>query len=367
MNHILPNIDKINNEKISKKLTILIMKIYEKENLDDEELIYILDNITGKELRLLQFYADRKRKEIYGKYVYMRGLIEFSNICKQNCKYCGIRGGNLKVERYRLSKDEILDSVNSGLQLGFNTFVLQSGEDNYFTDDVLIDMIKSIRKLSNECAITLSIGERSKESYQALYNAGANRYLLRHETASKSLYDNLHPQMSFENRRKCLYELKEIGYQIGAGMMIGLPNQTNGDLLLDLKFLKELNPHMCGIGPYICHSDTPLKGAINGTVNQTLVLVALIRLLLPKVLLPATTALGTIDKLGREKALKGGANVVMPNLTPNMYREKYELYQNKICINDDAIKCRSCIDMKINLSGYLVDMSRGDHIDFNNK
>lgn len=367
MNYVLPNLDKKNDKKISDKLCQLFKKVYVNESLEDEELLYILDNITIEELKLLKYYANLKKVEIYGKTVYMRGLIEFSNYCKQNCKYCGIRKGNSKIVRYRLTKEDILESVNSGLQLGYNTFVLQSGEDSYFTDDVIIDIIKSIKKLSNNCAITLSIGERNKESYIALYNAGVNRYLLRHETAAKPLYEFLHPKMSYENRKKCLYELKEIGYQVGAGMMVGLPNQTNHDLLLDLKFLKELNPHMCGIGPYICHSETPLKGANSGTLNQTLVLVSLTRLLLPKVLLPSTTALGTLDKLGREKALKGGANVVMPNLTPNLYRDKYELYQNKICINDDAVKCRNCIETKIILSGYTVDMSRGDHIDFCNK
>ena len=360
---ILPSLYKTDTSRNERVITLL-HQLFVTQDLTDEELRFILDHITLNELNDLSKLANQKRLKVYGKKVYMRGLIEFSNYCNRPCQYCGIQAANKKLMRYRLSKEEILSCVEEGLMLGFNTFVLQSGEDCYHTDDILVDLIQSIKQMAPNCAITLSIGERSKESYQVLYNAGCDRYLLRHETASKTLYEALHPSMSFTNRLNCLMDLKDIGYQVGGGFMVGLPNQTNGDLLNDIRFLQKLAPHMCGIGPYICHSDTPLRGNESGTIEQTLVMVALIRLILPKVLLPATTALGTLDILGREKALKSGANVVMPNLTQTDYRKQYELYQNKICLDDDARKCRGCIEIKINLSGFEVDMSRGDHVDF---
>lgn len=246
--------------------------------------------------------------------------------------------------------------------MGYKTFVLQGGEDAFYTDEIIIEVVTEIRNRFPACAVTLSIGEKDYDSYQKYYDAGADRYLLRHETASKKLYNSLHPGMSFENRIQCLRNLKKIGYQVGAGFMVGLPEQTNQDFAADLEFLQELQPHMVGIGPFIPHTDTPLGRACKGTAEQTLVLLAITRLLLPEVLLPATTALGTIDPLGREKGLKAGANVVMPNLSPVEVRRKYALYEDKICTGEEAAECRRCIDRRIVDAGFVPDMSRGDNI-----
>lgn len=242
--------------------------------------------------------------------------------------------------------------------------MLQGGEDPFFTDEVLIDIIKSIKDKFPNNAITLSIGERSFESYKALFEAGADRYLLRHETATKELYHYLHPNASFENRRKCLEELKSIGYQIGAGFMVGLPKETTGDLVNNLTYIKQLNPEMCGIGPFIPHKDTPLKDEKQGSLEVTLVMLAITRLLLPAALLPATTALGSIDKGGRERGLKVGANVVMPNLSPTEVREKYSLYNGKICTGDEAAECRQCIEQRIKSAGFKLKVCRGDNIEW---
>ncbi len=343
----------------------LIDILYDTSNLSDEQLLMLLDQLEAEEdLQYLFDKAVAKKSIYYTDTVYMRGLIEFTNYCKQNCAYCGIRGHNTKVDRYRLDKDMILACCKEGYQLGYRTFVMQGGEDPYYTDERLVDIIKAIKKQHPDCAITLSVGERSRESYMALKEAGVDRYLLRHETASKELYESLHPNMSFENRRNCLYTLKELGYQVGAGFMVGLPNQTNEDLVKDLRFLKTLTPEMIGIGPYIPHDETPLKGSQGGTVEKTLILVALTRLLIPEALLPSTTAMGTLDPKGREKALKAGANVVMPNLSPTNVREKYELYKDKICTGDEAAHCRQCIEGRIKSAGFSVDMGRGDHTKF---
>lgn len=335
--------------------------LYKNGNLKDEELLYILDHITEADAQVLFEKALIRKSEHYDDTVFMRGLIEFTNYCKQNCAYCGIRAGNPHADRYRLSKEAIMHCCEEGYRLGYRTYVLQGGEDPFFTDDVLCDIVQTIKATYPDCAITLSVGERSYESYKRLKEAGADRYLLRHETASKELYEALHPNMSFENRRQCLSELKEIGYQVGAGFMVGLPNQTNADLVKDLRFLKTIEPEMIGIGPYIPHDDTPLKGSTGGTVEKTLIMVALTRLLLPKALLPSTTAMGTLDPKGREKALKAGGNVVMPNLSPIDVREKYALYKDKICTGDEAAHCRQCIEGRIKSAGFRVDMGRGDH------
>lgn len=291
----------------------------------------------------------------------MRGLIEFTNYCKNTCTYCGIRVFNKKVDRYRLSLEDILNCCSEGYRLGYRTFVLQGGEDPYFTDDKIVEIVKNIKEKFKDCAVTLSIGEKSYESYKKYYDAGADRYLLRHETASKTLYEKLHPGMSFENRRRCLRDLKEIGYQVGAGFMIGIPGQTNEDFVKDLLFLKELEPHMVGIGPFIPQCDTPLGNEKGGTVEVTVLMLSIIRLLLPQVLLPSTTALGTIHPMGREMGLKAGANVVMPNLSPTCVREKYALYDGKICTGDEAAECRMCIQNRIESAGFTLDMSRGDN------
>lgn len=343
----------------------IVDKLFAENNSNEKELVFLLKNIkTQNEINYLNEKADCIRKEYYSNKVYMRGLIEFTSYCKNTCEYCGIRAANKKAQRYRLSKQEILDCCRDGDRLGYKTFVLQGGEDAYYTDEIIVDIVKSIKKEFPKSAITLSIGEKSYESYEKYYKAGADRYLLRHETASKELYESLHPNMSFENRRQCLYDLKKIGYQIGAGFMVGLPNQKDEDLAKDLMFLKELQPHMVGIGPFIPHKDTSLKDEKPGTVEKTIILLSLIRLLLPKVLLPATTALGSISPQGREKGLKAGANVVMPNLSPVTVRDKYSLYDGKICTGDEAAHCRVCIENRIENAGYKVDMSRGDNPDW---
>lgn len=339
----------------------LIDTLYMNEDLSDEGLLDIIETIDSETADYLFKKALEKKSIHYKDTVFMRGLIEFTNYCKQNCSYCGIRGKNSKVDRYRLSKEMILNCCEEGYALGYRTFVMQGGEDPFFTDEILCDIVKTIKTTYPDCAVTLSVGERSRESYAALKAAGADRYLLRHETASKALYDALHPGMSFENRRACLYTLKELGFQVGAGFMVGLPDQTPKDLVADLRFIKTLAPEMVGIGPYIPHEETPLVGAKGGTVEETLVMVALTRLLLPEALLPSTTAMGTLDPKGREKALKAGANVVMPNLSPTDVREKYELYKDKICTGDEAAHCRQCIEGRIKSAGFRVDMGRGDH------
>ena len=340
----------------------IIDKLYNTTTATREELNYLLDNLKEKDKEYLVEKSHEIALNNYGNKVYIRGLIEFTNYCVRDCKYCGIRKSNNKADRYRLSIDEILECAEIGDKLGYKTFVLQGGEDPYFTDEIMVEIIKKIKEKHPNNAITLSLGERSYESYEKMFNAGADRYLLRHETASKKLYESLHPNSSFENRRKSLDNLKKIGYQIGAGFMIGLPNQTNNDLVNDLLYLKKLNPHMCGIGPFIPHQDTPLCNEKGGTLEQTTTMLALIRLMLPRVLLPATTALGSIDSLGREKGLKAGGNVVMPNLSPTNVREKYSLYDGKICTGDEAAECRACIERRINRAGFKLDINRGDSL-----
>lgn len=344
------------------KVKEIIDKLYKENDASFEELLFVLDNLTDNDKEYLIEKSNETRMRTYGDTVYMRGIIEFTNICKRNCIYCGIRRDNKNAERYRLSFEEILECVEIGDRLGYKTYVLQGGEDDYFTDDRMIEIIKAIKKKYPNNAITLSLGERSYESYKKMYEAGADRYLLRHETATKELYESLHPGASFEERIECLKNLKEIGYQVGAGFMIGLPNQTNKDLVNDLRFVKEFEPHMCGIGPFIPHKDTILKDEKAGTVEKTTTILALVRLLLPNVLLPATTSLGSIDPLGREKGIKAGGNVVMPNLSPTSVREKYSLYDGKICTGDEAAECRKCIESRINKAGFRVEITRGDNI-----
>lgn len=310
---------------------------------------------------LLTQEAVRIRKKHYGDKVYIRGLIEFTNYCRNDCGYCGIRRGNLHARRYRLTKEEILECCARGYELGFRTFVLQGGEDRWFTDERMADIIRSIRVSYPDCAITLSIGERSCESYRLLKEAGADRYLLRHETADEEHYGKLHPsEMSLAVRKMCLYDLKFLGYQVGAGFMVGSPGQTADGLAKDLLFLKELRPHMVGIGPFVPHHDTRFAQEKAGSVELTLFLLSVIRILLPKVLLPATTALGTMDPQGREKGLQAGANVVMPNLSPQKNRKQYELYDNKICTGEEAAECLECLARRVEQAGYHLCSGRGD-------
>lgn len=331
----------------------LPIKLKEEKNLGDEELLKLLStNEYDSELHTL---ADEVRREIYGEDVYIRGLIEISNYCKNDCYYCGIRCGNKSAVRYRLTKDDILACCEEGYKLGFRTFVMQGGEDPYYTDDVMCGIVSAVRERYSDCAITLSLGERSYESYLALYNAGANRYLLRHETANAEHYGKLHPQsMNLQNRKDCLFNLKEIGYQVGSGFMVGSPYQTTENLVEDLRFLQKLSPDMIGIGPYVTHAQTPFASFENGSVELTLRLLSVLRLMFPYVLLPSTTALGTLHPQGRELGLKAGANVVMPNLSPVKVRKLYELYENKICTGEEAAQCRGCLEKRVEAAGYKI-------------
>lgn len=331
----------------------LPIKLKEEKNLSYEELLKLLStNEYDSELHTL---ADEVRREIYGEDVYIRGLIEISNYCKNDCYYCGIRRGNKSAVRYRLTKDDILACCEEGYKLGFRTFVMQGGEDPYYTDDVMCGIVSAVRERYSDCAITLSLGERSYESYLALYNAGANRYLLRHETANAEHYGKLHPQsMNLQNRKDCLFNLKEIGYQVGSGFMVGSPYQTTENLVEDLRFLQKLSPDMIGIGPYVTHAQTPFASFENGSVELTLRLLSVLRLMFPYVLLPSTTALGTLHPQGRELGLKAGANVVMPNLSPVKVRKLYELYENKICTGEEAAQCRGCLEKRVEAAGYKI-------------
>jgi biotin synthase len=331
--------------------------------MTDTELLRFITTEDKEEIEELFARAREVRKEHYGRAVYFRGLIEFTNYCKNDCYYCGIRCGNTKARRYRLSLEQILQCCALGNMMGFRTFVLQGGEDPYYTDELICDIIRAIRRKFPNHAITLSIGERERESYEAFFRAGANRYLMRHETANEEHYRSLHPAwQSLAVRKQCLYTLKDIGYQVGSGFMVGSPFQRPQDLLEDLLFLKELEPHMVGIGPFIPHADTPFAAYPAGTVELTLKMLALTRLLLPRTLLPATTALGTIDPSGREKALMAGANVVMPNLSPLGVRKLYMLYDNKICTGDEAAECLLCMQSRIQSCGFEPDMARGDSL-----
>ncbi len=342
----------------------IIDKLYKENNATKEELLYLLENINEESKQILIEKAHQTRLKYYKNKVYVRGLIELTSYCKKDCLYCGLRRSNKNAKRYRLSKDEVLECVRKGDKLGYKTFVLQGGEDMYFTDEVMIDIISSIKKEFPQNAITLSLGERSYDSYKKMYDAGADRYLLRHESASKELYESIHPNEPFEIRRQCLKNLKKIGYQAGAGFMVGIPNQTNKDLVNDLMFVKELEPAMCGIGPFIPHKDTPLKDYKHGSLEKTIICLAIVRLLLPKILLPATTALSSIDKTGRDQGIMAGGNVIMPNLSPMRVREKYSLYDNKAYILDEDAKYRQMIDDKMKKNGFEIEETRGDNPDF---
>lgn len=339
----------------------LIDKLYENTVLTKEEYTLLITNHTAEDAKYLFSLARKVRHEYYGNDVYIRGLIEFTNYCKNDCLYCGIRRSNQNADRYRLSKEQILECCQSGYELGFRTFVLQGGEDPYYTDEIIVDIVKSIKTQYPDCALTLSVGEREHNSYQAYFDAGADRYLLRHETADNDHYTKLHPHnLSPVHRKKCLYDLKAIGYQVGCGFMVGSPYQTAENLAEDMLFIKELQPHMVGIGPFIAQHDTPFADQSNGTLEQTLFMLGLLRLTVPYALLPSTTALGTIHPMGREKGILAGANVVMPNLSPVSVRKKYMLYDNKICTGDEAAECRYCMQKRMEAIGYHVAVSRGD-------
>ncbi len=341
----------------------LINKLEKERSLSLSEYKFLIDNRNDEYASLLAEKAVGIRKKIYGNSIFIRGLIEISNICKNDCYYCGIRGGNRKCERFRLTKEQILSCCENGYSLGFRTFVMQGGEDMFFSDDVMCDIISAIKKRYPDCAITLSLGERSRESYKMLFDAGADRYLIRHETADKSHYEMLHPkELSFDIRMKCLENLKEIGFQTGCGFMVGSPFQTSEHLAKDLKFIEEFRPQMCGIGPFIPHKDTVFHDKPAGTVELTCYLLSIVRLISPSILLPATTALGSIDPFGREKGILAGANVVMPNLSPLDTRMKYSLYNNKLSSGAESAQGKAELEEKMNSIGYKIVTDRGDYI-----
>lgn len=339
----------------------IINNLEKSEKLKREELYWLLTNVEEKEIEWINRKARKITDEVYGKEVYLRGLIECSNYCKNDCYYCGIRCSNQKLSRYRLEEKEILECCKTGYELGFRTFVIQGGEDGYYTDFVLTSIIEKIKRDFPECAVTLSLGERNKESYRRLKEAGADRYLLRHETANPRHYEKLHPdKMSWEHRRQCLYWLKELKYQVGCGFMVGTPYQTTDDLVEELFFLKEINPQMIGIGPFLSHKDTPFCNEKNGSLRMTILLLSLIRIMSKRVLLPATTALATLDTRGRELGILAGANVLMPNLSPVSQRKKYALYDGKVCMGDEAAECRMCLERRLQSIGYHSVVDRGD-------
>ena len=343
------------------ELISLIDKLNIYHSLSLEEYERLIAGRNDEAAAYARTLADRARREFYGNSVFVRGLIEIGNVCRNDCLYCGIRRSNNHCQRYRLTFENIIDCCREGYELGFRTFVLQGGEDGFYNDGVLCNLISAIKTDHPDCAVTLSLGERSRESYQRLYDAGADRYLLRHETADAAHYGMLHPkELSFENRMRCLYDLKDIGYQVGCGFMVGSPGQTCAHLAKDLKFIEDFKPDMCGIGPFIPHKHTPFRDEPAGKVELTCYLLSIIRLIHPPVLLPSTTALGTIDPLGREKGIQAGANVVMPNLSPVSVRKKYELYDNKICTGEEAAQCRGCLNQRMLSIGYEIVTDRGD-------
>ena len=343
------------------KLNLLIDKLALTHSLTLSEYEYLIENRTQESADRLRELAVRVRREHYGNAVYIRGLIEISNICKNDCIYCGIRCSNKDCERYRLTKEDILSCCDEGYALGFRTFVMQGGEDPHFDDDLLCDIVRSIKGKYPDCAVTLSMGERSRESYERLFAAGADRYLLRHETADAEHYSKLHPSnMSFENRMRCLRDLRDIGFQTGCGFMVGSPYQTYAHIAKDLKFIEEFKPQMCGIGPFIPHKATPFASFAAGTVELTCYLLSIIRLIHPTILLPATTALGSIEEGGREKGIHSGANVVMPNLSPMDSRKKYELYNNKLYSSAESAQAKAELEERIKNIGYEVVCHRGD-------
>ncbi len=331
------------------------------EALTDGELLTLLEQRTAESAEILRAAAVETARKTFGNRVYLRGLIEFTNYCKNDCYYCGIRCSNQKAERYRLTPEVILACCDAGYDLGFRTFVLQGGEDSWWTDDKLCSLIAAIKQNHPDCALTLSIGERSRDSYAALKQAGADRYLLRHETANACHYRRLHPPaLKLENRIRCLYDLKDLGYQVGAGMMVGAPGQTLANLVEDLQFLQTLQPHMVGMGPFLRHRDTPFANEPDGSAELTLYLLSMVRLLLPKVLLPATTALGTALEGGRERGILHGANVVMPNLSPADVRSKYLLYHDKLATGAESANGLAQLRRNLQAIGYEAVVARGD-------
>lgn len=356
-------IDKIyKKEKISYKDALTLLSSFEYDNDLNKKKLGKKEKIEIKELKkYLREKARDKADKVFGKYIFMRGLIEFTNYCKNDCIYCGIRKSNKKVERYRLNKKEILECCKIGYEIGFRTFVLQGGEDNFFNIERMSNIVRAIKKEFPDCALTLSIGEKEEEYYKELKNNGANRFLLRHETADSEHYSKLHPKyMSLENRKECLRFLKNLGFQTGTGMMIGSPFQKLENIAGDLVFMQEIKPEMIGIGPFLPHKDTPFANEKIGELELTLILISVIRLIFPLSLIPATTALGTIKEGGREIGILHGANVVMPNLSPMNVRKKYLLYNNKISTGTESAEGVELLRESINKIGYVLTGARGD-------
>lgn len=357
----------------------IVDEVKEKQNITLEQLRILLSGkresgaimpskaCAGDDTDVSYLYKSARETAdaVYGKQIFKRGLIEFTNYCKNDCYYCGIRRSNACAERYRLTKETILECCRKGYERGFRTFVLQGGEDGYFTDERICDIVAAIKAEYKDCAVTLSIGEKTRDSYQKYFDAGADRYLLRHETANEAHYRMLHPkEQLLSDRKRCLWDLKEIGYQVGCGFMVGSPGQTVETLYEDLCFIRELKPHMVGIGPFIPQKETPFAERPAGTLEQTLYLLSIIRLIHPAVLLPATTALGTIHPDGREKGILAGANVVMPNLSPEDARAKYKLYDNKLCTGAEAAEGEAGLYAGFRSIGYELVTDRGDAICF---
>ena len=338
-----------------------IRRLEQDRDLPDRDLLDLIVMQDAEAEALLAQRAAAVRQQVYGRAVFIRGLIEFTNYCRNDCFYCGIRRSNACAQRYRLTREEILACCRTGYGLGFRTFVLQGGEDPFFTTERLAELVRAIKRAYPDCAVTLSVGEKDRATYQAWFDAGADRYLLRHETADEGLYRRLHPEeLSLQNRMRCLRDLKDIGYQVGCGFMVGAPFQTPEMLLKDLRFLQSFQPHMVGIGPFIPHRDTPFRDCPPGTAQMTLRLLAIIRLTLPHVLLPATTALGTVQSDGRQRGMGYGANVVMPNLSPLSVRKKYALYDNKISTGEEAAESVALLKQSMAAAGYRVVTARGD-------
>lgn len=341
-------------------------ELIDKLNEDKKLNLYQWEQLLGTFKEEDQKYAANMARNIslekFGNKIFFRGIVEFTNVCKNNCKYCGIRRGNKEVSRYRLNKEEILKCCEEGYKYGYRTFVLQGGEDNYYSDEMMEDIISSIHKKYPDCAITLSIGEKERESYEKFYKAGATRFLLRHETADEKHYEKLHTdELSWEHRMNCLKNLKDIGYQTGCGFMVGSPYQSISNIAKDMIFIEKFKPQMIGIGPFIAHKDTPFKDFPCGSAKMTLFILSLCRIMLPDVLLPATTALSTVRDDGRQLGVLSGANVIMPNLSPIEVRKKYMLYDNKAITGDDAGENLKLIQGNMNEIGYEVIIDKGDY------
>ena len=324
--------------------------------MDKEAVVRLLTDVPTEQL---YERADRVRRENVGDEVHLRGLIEFSNICRNDCLYCGIRRGNKRVQRYRMSEDELVETARRAVGIGFRTIVLQSGEDLHFDQAMMCRIVEQIKRM--DVALTLSVGERDYADYKAWREAGADRYLLRIETTDRDLYHRLNPGMSWERRHECLLMIRELGYELGSGIMVGQPGQTVGSIADDLLYLKDIGIDMAGIGPFIPHPDTPLADEEGGTLELALRTMAVMRLLMPDINIPATTAMESLHPQGRIMALQAGANVVMPNMTEGEYRRQYELYPGKICVNDTPVHCRTCIGLKIQGIGRTIGQGWGGH------